>query len=287
MKSPTDGMVWLNGAEFTMGSERFYPEERPLRRATVGGFWIDETPVTNAQFQRFVQETGYLTLAERAAEGMPVPGSSVFVRPATPVGLGDPRQWWEFREGACWRAPLGPHSDLRGMDDHPVVHVAFSDVQAYAAWAGKRLPTEAEWEYAARGGLDGAEYAWGNALAPQEMMLANYWQGEFPFENTLADGWERTSPVRSFAGNGWCLYDMIGNVWEWTADDWRIPGEAVQPRRCCGAGKEALSVSGTIKVLKGGSHLCAVNYCQRFRPAARHAQPSVETTSHIGFRCAV
>jgi sulfatase modifying factor 1 len=277
-------MAWLEGGQFSMGSERFYPEERPVRAASVAPYWIDETPVTNADFARFVVHTGYRTLAEHMQEGMPSAGSAVFVRPAGEVDLADPRQWWEFRAGACWHAPLGAGSDLVGLEDHPVVHVAFADAVAYAAWCGKRLPSEAEWEFAARGGLHGADFAWGNHLEPDGLVLANYWQGDFPSENTLKDGWERTSPVRSFAANGWGLHDMIGNVWEWTADAWSLPSSGAAPARTCCA--ETRAGIDEQKVLKGGSHLCAANYCQRYRPAARHAQAAGETTSHIGFRCA-
>jgi len=281
-------MRWIEGGTFSMGSARFYQEERPVRLAQVESFWIDEIPVTNAAFGGFVEQTGYVTLAERpVALGQggerSFAGSAVFAFPPSPVRVMDPALWWEFRKEACWRHPLGEGSDWTALADHPVVHVAYEDGAAYAAWAGKRLPTEAEWEFAARGGLAGAEYAWGNELAPEGLMLANYWQGDFPHDNRNLDGWRRTSPVRSFPANGYGLYDMIGNVWEWTADDWSLPGQAqaVEPG-CCTASAQT-SVSR--KVLKGGSHLCAPNYCQRYRPAARHPQLIDCTTSHIGFRC--
>lgn len=277
-------MCRLEGGDFLMGSERYYPEERPVRPACVKPFWIDVSPVTNAQFAQFIRDTGYRTAAERIAHGAPHPGSSVFVRPSGPVDLSDPGGWWQFIEGACWHAPLGKESSTAGLEHHPVVHVAFEDALAYASWCGKRLPSEAEWEYAARGGLDGADFAWGTHLEPEGRPLANYWQGAFPYENTLQDGWERTSPVGSFPGNGWGLLDMIGNVWEWTSDLWPAPpGSSGKKLSCCSGG---LGDPPLQRVLKGGSHLCAANYCQRYRPAARHPQPQDETTSHIGFRCA-
>jgi formylglycine-generating enzyme required for sulfatase activity len=296
-------MVPLPGGEFAMGSEAFYPEERPVRRVRVESFRIDETPVTNRQFAAFVEASGYRTLAEIPPDpadypGMPPemakPGSLVFRRTRGPVDLDDISLWWAFTFGADWRHPLGPDSSLEGLEDHPVVHIAYTDAEAYAAWAGKALPTEAEWEYAARGGLDGKEYAWGDALAPDGAMLANYWQGQFPFANQLLDGWERTSPVRSYAPNGYGLYDMIGNVWEWTRDWYGAPRA---PSGCCalpdpkGAReRDSFDLSSPHlrigrKVVKGGSHLCAPNYCQRYRPAARSPQAVDTSTSHIGFRC--
>jgi formylglycine-generating enzyme required for sulfatase activity len=298
-------MIDLPGGEFAMGSDRFYPEEAPVRRVRVDRFWIDETPVTNAQFAAFVAATGYVTFAERAPDpkdypGMPPelaqPGSAVFEMAAGPVDTSAP-SWWHFRIGASWRAPLGPDSSIEGIEDHPVVHVAHADAAAYAAWAGKALPTEAEWEFAARGGLDGADYPWGDELAPGGAMLANYWQGLFPFANQLADGWLRTSPVRTYPANGYGLHDMIGNVWEWT-DDWFAQPRNERKARgsCCvpanprggtrgGSFARGDPVRMPRKVMKGGSHLCAENYCRRYRPAARYAQPIDTTTGHVGFRC--
>jgi formylglycine-generating enzyme required for sulfatase activity len=291
-----------------MGSERFYPEERPRRRVRVDAFWIDETPVTNRQFAEFIRQTGCCTLAETAPDpadypGMPAElakaGSLVFDRPAGRVDLRDFRQWWSFRFGASWRQPLGEGSSIDGLEDHPVVHIAYQDAESYARWAGKTLPTEAEWEFAARGGLD-REYAWGDELAPGGRMLANFWQGEFPWENRMLDGWERTSPVRSFPLNGYDLSDMIGNVWEWTCDWFATPASSTKPSgSCCvpsnpRGGREEQSYDPATpairigrRVLKGGSHLCAPNYCQRYRPAARYAQPIDTSTSHVGFRCIV
>lgn len=295
-----------------MGALGWYPEEAPLRRVRLDAFHIDETPVTNRQFAAFVAATGHVTLAERPPDpklypdmlpGMGAAGSLVFTKTATPVSLDDPRQWWRFVFGADWRHPYGPDDDIDALDlwDHPVVQVAWDDAAAYARWAGKDLPTEAEHEYAARGGLEGAAYAWGDELAPNGQMMANYWQGLFPFANTREDGWERTSPVRSFLANGHGLYDMVGNVWEWTRDWWQdVPLAPVKrrPDACCtvtnprgGTLKGSLAAGQPVrigrKVLKGGSHLCALNHCQRFRPAARHPETVDTSTSHIGFRCVV
>lgn len=298
-------MIHLAGGEFAMGSERFYPEEAPVRRVRVDPFWIDETPVTNAQFAEFVAATGYVTFAETAPDPKDYPGmlpemaqagSAVFEMTGGPVDTRIP-SWWDFRFGASWRAPTGPGSSFEEIADHPVVHIAYADAEAYAAWAGKALPTEAEWEFAARGGLDGADYAWGDELAPEGKMMANYWQGLFPFANQLADGYLRTSPVRSFPANGYGLYDMIANVWEWTTDwfaqpkvERKVKGSCCVPANPRGGtrGESIVSTDPSRvprKVMKGGSHLCAPNYCQRYRPAARYAQPIDTTTSHVGFRC--
>lgn len=309
--APRPGMVLVKGGSFTMGSEKFYPEEAPLRRVSVGDYWIDEVPVTNREYARFVAETGYVTVAEIAPdprdyagmlEGMDAAGSLVFKKTPTPVDTSNPYLWWEFRFGADWRHPLGPDSTLDDLDlwDHPVVHVAYEDAKAYAKWAGKGLPTEAEFEFAARGGIEDADFAWGDELAPGGAMMANYWQGQFPFTNSMEDGWERTSPVRSYPANGLGLYDMIGNTWEWTQDWWSERPSTMKKKRidaCCtidnprgGMLKDSFdSAQPAIrigrKVLKGGSHLCAANYCQRYRPAARHPQMIDTATSHIGFRC--
>ena len=311
MDTKTDlvGMKKIAGGTFTMGSDRFYPEEAPLRQVSVDAFWMDEAPVTNAEFSRFVEATGYRTFAETAPDPADYPGmdpalaqagSLVFFRTATPVDTNDYSQWWRFVTGADWRHPTGPDSSLDGLDDHPVVHIVHEDAMAYAQWAGKTLPTEAEYEFAARGGLEGADYAWGDELAPGGAMLANYWQGMFPFANQMLDGWERTSPVRTYPANGYGLYDLIGNVWEWTDDWYGLPAAEKKARgSCCVAdnprgGRERDSFDPCIpavpiprKVLKGGSHLCAPNYCQRYRPAARHPQPLDTSTSHVGFRCIV
>jgi sulfatase modifying factor 1 len=299
-------MVWIEGGSFRMGSDQHYMEERPAHRVTVDGFFIDATPVTNRQFRAFVEAAGHVTFAEIPPDPKDYPGalphmlkagSLVFAPPDHPVDLRVWSQWWTFCFRANWRRPYGPGSSIKGLDDYPVVHVAYRDAEAYAAWAGKELPSEAEWEFAARGGLDGAEFAWGDTFDPEGRAMANTWQGNFPAENLKTDGYERTSPVRAFPPNGYGLHDMIGNVWEWTSDWWssRHPEDA--PKACCvpvnpHGGPEQASYDPNMpqiviprKVLKGGSHLCAPNYCRRYRPAARHAEPIDTSTSHVGFRC--
>jgi formylglycine-generating enzyme required for sulfatase activity len=302
---PAKDMVWIPGGTFRMGSDRHYREEAPIRLATVAGFWMDARPVTNAEFRRFVKATGYVTLAERppdpalypgAKPEMLVPGSVVFVPPRGPVGRRNHYAWWDYVPGANWRHPEGPASTLNGRERHPVVHVAWEDVSAYAVWAGKTLPTEAEWEFAARGGLDGAEFAWGDEFAPRGRQLANTWQGDFPWQNLALDGYERTSPVGSFPPNGYGLLDAIGNVWEWTADWYQEPSAVANG--CCGRADDARAEAASVdprapgaaiprKVIKGGSFLCAPSYCRRYRPAARMHHPVDTGTCHIGFRCVV
>jgi len=213
------------------------------------------------------------------------PGSLVFTKPDGPVDLRDYRSWWAYVPGANWRRPEGPASNIDDRWDHPVVHVAFDDVVAYAAWAGKAIPTEAEWEFAARGGLQGATYAWGEEFAPHGRAMANTWQGRFPWENLAEDGYEGTSPVGAFPANGYGLYDMIGNVWEWTASAYALPRAAAEKQTCCQP-KESIDHAAS-RVVKGGSHLCAPNYCLRYRPSARQSQPIDTSTTHIGFRCVV
>jgi sulfatase modifying factor 1 len=305
-RSRAGTMVWIPGGTFLMGSADFYPEERPVHRVSVDGFWMNPHPVTVADFRRFVTATGYVTVAERplAAADYPdadpdllAPGSLVFHRTAGPVDLRDYGNWWAYVPGACWRHPEGPGSDCRGRVRHPVTHVAYEDAEAYAAWAGQELPTEAEWEHAARGGLHGAAFAWGDEFAPGGQLMANTWQGEFPWQNLLADGYEGTSPVGSFAANGFGLHDMTGNVWEWTCDYFtpRHPAEATDA--CCVPRNPRVSTPERSriaaepgahlprKVIKGGSHLCAPNYCLRYRPAARQAEAIDSATCHLGFRC--
>jgi formylglycine-generating enzyme len=301
-------MIQIPSGTFRMGSDRHYPEEAPVHRVTVDSFWIDRTPVTNRQFRDFVRATGHVTFAEKRPDPKAYPGalphmlyagSLVFSPPDHPVDLRNWGQWWTLLKGADWRHPYGPKSSINGLDNHPVVHVAYADALAYAHWAGKDLPTEAEWEFAARGGLDQAEFAWGDELTPDERQMANTWQGAFPFQNLAQDGFERTSPVTAFPPNAYGLYDMIGNVWEWTSDFYapKHPNDA--PKACCipenpRGGHEGQSYDPSQpdtriprRVLKGGSHLCAPNYCRRYRPAARHPQPVDTSTSHVGFRCII
>lgn len=284
-------MITISGREFVMGSD-FYPEESPRTTVAVPDFELDRAPVTNREFAEFVRDTGYVTVAERqlnpadfpdADPAILVPGSLVFVPTVGPVDLRDWRQWWSWMPGASWRAPFGPGSDIADKDEHPVVQVAFEDAQTFARWAGKRLPTEAEWEFAARGGLDGATYAWGNEPDTAEHLRANHWQGNFPWKNTGAKGWAGTSPVGTFEPNAYGLVDMTGNTWEWTATPWTQTHEVVHTCACSAAGN---SGSQAQRVLKGGSHLCSPEYCLRYRPAARTAQDEDSASTHIGFRCA-
>ena len=300
------GMKWIDGGEFAMGSDAFYAEERPVHRVEVDAFWMDEHAVTAADFRRFVRDTGYVTVAERpldpddypdADPELLVPGSLVFQKSRGPVSLDDFRNWWSYVPGASWKRPGGAGTTINGRDHHPVVQVAYEDAEAYATWAGKELPSEAQWEYAARGGLDGAVFAWGDAEVPEGGPMANTWQGEFPWQNLKLDGFEGTSPVGSYPPNGYGLFDMTGNTWEWTSD-WftsNHPDEVQSP--CCvprnprvgsseasfAAGQPGANIPR--RVIKGGSHLCAPNYCLRYRPAARQGETIDTSTGHIGFRC--
>jgi formylglycine-generating enzyme required for sulfatase activity len=298
-------MVRIPSGTFLMGSDRHYPEEAPAHEVTVDAFWIDVFAVTNEDFARFVGATGHVTLAERPADpakypgALPellVPSSVVFTPPAGRVDLRDPYRWWSYVAGADWRHPRGLGSSLDGLAHHPVVHVAYEDAAAYAAWAGKELPTEAEWEYAARGGLDGAEYTWGDDFTPGGRHMANTWQGRFPVESSREDGFEHTAPVGSFPPNGYGLHDMAGNVWEWTSDFFQ-EHRAIR-RACCGlANPRGATADASVdprdaariprRVMKGGSYLCAPSYCLRYRPAARMAQAVDTSTCHLGFRCVV
>jgi formylglycine-generating enzyme len=305
-RPPAAGMVWVPGGSFLMGSQEFYPEERPVRGIEVDGFWMDDHPVTVAEFRRFVTATGYVTAAERALDpaqypgadpALLQPGSLVFRKTDGPVDLGDVTQWWRCVPGAQWRHPRGPGSGTERLGEHPVTHVAAEDAETYAAWAGKQLPSEAEWEFAARGGLEGTVFTWGDEFAPGGTMMANTWQGEFPWQNLATDGWEETSPVKTFTANGYGLFDMAGNVWEWTSDYFTMRPAGHVQHACCAprnprvtSAEDSLLTSGPDRhiprrVTKGGSHLCAPNYCLRYRPAARQPQAVDTSTCHMGFRC--
>jgi formylglycine-generating enzyme len=304
---PRPGMVWVPGGTFMMGSDHHYAEESPAHKVSVDGFWIDRYTVTNRDFAAFVKATGHVTVAERAVDPADYPGarpdmlqpaSSVFIKPQHRVDLANPYLWWTYVPGANWRHPQGPSSSVKRSPDHPAVHLAWEDAAAYADWACKEIPTEAEWEYAARGGLDGATYAWGEEFTPGGRWMANTWQGEFPVENTQADGYEGTAPVGQFPPNGYGLFDMIGNVWEWTSD-WYNRRHDAPEHACCGVSNprggtqehsydpEQPNVRIPRRVIKGGSHLCAPNYCRRYRPAARMAHAVDTSTSHLGLRCIV
>jgi len=299
-------MIWMPGSTLRTGSDKHYPEEAPARRVSVNGFWIDRTPVTNRQFKEFVSAAGHGTLAEippglknypGALPDMLYTGSLVLTPPGRPIDLKNWGQWWNFTKGADWRHPYGPKSNVNAPDSHSVVRVAYCDAFAHAKWAGKELQTEAEWEFAPRGGFDGAEFAWGDEFAPSGQPMANTWHGNFPHEKIYADGFERTSPVTVFPPNGYGVYDMIGNVWAWTTDWWSARHPADAPKVCCvpenpRGGREEDSydpcrpaIQIPRKVIKGGSHLCAPNYCRRYRPAARHTEPVDTSTSDLGFRC--
>ncbi|WP_331737046.1 formylglycine-generating enzyme family protein (plasmid) [Streptomyces canus] len=299
------GMVRIPGGTFLMGSAGFYPEERPVHAVTVDGFWMDAHPVTVAQFRRFVKATGYVTVAERALDPADypdadpaalVPGALVFRMTPGPVHLDDWRQWWSYAPDACWRRPLGCGSTLNGRELHPVTQVAYEDATAYAAWAGKDLPTEAEWEFAARGGLESAIFPWGDEFAPKGRRMANTWHGAFPWQY-LPTGKARpepgTTPVRTYPPNGYDLYDVAGNVWEWTCDYFTPRHRDPASRACCTPRNPRVEHQANPvdadrfprRVIKGGSHLCAPNYCLRYRPAARQGQSEDSATCHLGFRC--
>jgi formylglycine-generating enzyme len=304
-----DTMVEIPAGRFRMGASEFYAEEGPVRDVEVASFSIDRGPVTVAQFARFAEQTGYVTVAERepdaadypeADPALLVPGSAVFQPPPGPVPLNDPSRWWAYVPGADWRHPWGPGSGHSQRQDHPVNQVAYEDAVAFADWAGKELPTEAEWEYAARGGIDGAVFAWGDAERPGDELMANSWQGDFPWRNRGAKRWRGTSPVGLFPANGYGLYDATGNVWEWTTDYYspRGAGTEALDTPCCGppvnprvdtpeasydVGRPGAHIPR--RVVKGGSHLCAPSYCLRYRPAARQPEAIDTSTSHIGFRC--
>ena len=307
------GMVWIPGGEFTMGTDdvNSFPNERPAHRVHVEGFWIDEHDVTNAEFAKFVEATGYVTTAERKPDweglkkelppGTPKPDDSVLVAGALvftptkqPVPLNDLSAWWRWVPGASWRHPEGPGSTVRGRENHPVVQVSWDDAVAYAKWAGKRLPTEAEWEFAARGGLENKRYSWGDEFRPGGKYMANTWQGLFPVTNTAEDGYVGTSPVKSFPPNGYGLYDMAGNVWQWCGDWYRVDAftELASKNVCSDSGGPSESWDPADpytpkRVVKGGSFLCNPSYCESYRPSARRGTPPDTGSSHTGFRCVV
>ncbi|MFV9634394.1 formylglycine-generating enzyme family protein [Mycobacterium neumannii] len=284
-------LIELPAGIFAMGSADFYPEEAPVHEATVQAFSIERHPVTNAQFAEFVADTGYVTLAEQELDPAAYPGASpddlvpgalVFRPTRGPVNLRDWRQWWTWVPGASWRHPFGPESSIDDRPDHPVVQVAYPDASAYAAWAGRRLPTEAQWEYAARAGSQ-SRYAWGDDAQPDGRLMANVWQGRFPYRNDGALGWVGTSPVATFPPNAFGLVDMIGNVWEWTTTPYAPRHRPdTQKSSCCAP---PTGDPSKFQTLKGGSHLCAPEYCHRYRPAARSSQSQDSATTHIGFRC--
>jgi len=306
-----DNMVLIKGGSFLMGSDKFYPEEKPVRRVTVDEFYIDRHAVTNEDYKKFVDNTGYITVAERplnpadypgAKPELLVPGALVFQKSKGPVDLNSYFNWWAWTSGASWKHPLGPSSNLNGKEKHPVVHIAYEDAEAYAKWAGKELPSEAEWEFAARGGLEGKNFTWGDDDVQFTKPMANTWQGRFPYENLLIDKYEGTSPVGSFEPNGYGLYDMAGNTWEWTSDWYvrNVDETAEKVKTCCTTNVNPRVVSPEKsfdecqpeikiprKVIKGGSHLCAPNYCLRYRPAARQPQMIDTGMNHLGFRCIV
>ncbi len=310
-KGSHKGMVWIGGGRFSMGAdgELARPDEYPKHPVRVDGFWMDQTEVTNAQFAAFVAATGYVTTAERAPDweelkkqlppGTPRPPDSVlvasslvFTAPVRPVSLRDYGQWWRWQQGADWRHPEGPRSSIRGKDRHPVVHVSWEDARAYCRWAGKRLPTEAEWEWAARGGRPEAVYPWGNEPVEKGRPKANTWQGRFPDYNTRQDGYATSAPVKSFPPNGYGLYDMAGNVWEWCQDYYRPDyyqalhqqGEAHNPTGPA-SGFDPQEPTVPKRVQRGGSFLCHDSYCASYRASARMKASPDTGLSHAGFRC--
>ena len=306
-----EGMAWIPGGEFSMGcaDPRGIPhggpdpmgDARPIHRVRISGFWMDRTEVTNSQFAAFVKATGYVTVAERKPrqEDFPdappenlVAGSVVFTPPSDPVPLDNHLRWWAYVANADWRHPLGPDSSIEGCDDLPVVHVAYEDAEAYAAWAGKRLPTEAEWEFAARGGLSGAVYPWGDEFRPHGRWMANTWQGAFPRENTADDGHKGLAPVAQYPANAYGLHDISGNAWEWCSDWYRpdayatlTPGTAADNPQGPDSSFDPQEPGQPKRVQRGGSYLCTDQYCARYIVGTRGKGEISSATNHIGFRC--
>jgi len=292
----TDAMAWIPGGSFLMGSDEF-ADARPLHNVTIKGYWMDEHEVTNAEFARFVAATGYVTVAERPLDpkdypGVPaaqlVPGSAVFTPPAQAVSLSDPLQWWKYVPGTSWRHPAGPPSNLKGRENEPVVHVSYEDAAAYAKWAGKRLPTEAEWEFAARGGSGEQTYYWGKELKPGNKWVANIHQGHFPDKNSAEDGFAGAAPVKSFPANKYGLYDMEGNVWEWCQDFYRPDYYAQSARQNPQGPTDSYDPDepGTVKrVQRGGSFLCSDQYCIRYKSGSRGKGEVTSGSNNLGFRC--
>lgn len=309
-------MVWIPGGTFDMGSTDplARPDESPVHRVRVAGFWMDATEVTNEQFAGFVRATGYVTLAERPVDwetfkaqcppGTPKPddellkpGSLVFTPPSEPVSLTQYERWWTWTTGACWKHPEGPASSITGREQHPVVHIAFEDAQAFARWAGKRLPTEAEWECAARGGLQKRVNVWGDE--PVDPSRCNVWQGTFPYLNTREDGFAGTAPVKSYPPNAWGLFDMAGNVWEWCSDLYRddtyaervkeagANGVSIDPRGPSTGRDPRHPLAADVRVHRGGSFLCNDSYCASYRPSARMSCTPDTSLAHLGFRCVI
>ena len=318
-KSPPPDMRWIPAGEFTMGTDepQSMPNERPAHQVKLDGFWIDEHDVTNAEFKKFVEATGYITTAEKPVDweelkkqlppGTPrppaeklLPGSLVFTPPSGPVDLRDMSNWWVWTTGADWRHPRGPGSDIKGKDNYPVVQVAWEDAAAYAKWAGKRLPTEAEWEYAARGGTSKTRYYWGNEFKSKGRFMANTFDGDFPHNNTAADRFKLLAPIKSFPPNGYGLYDMAGNVWQWTSDFYMKDAHASAMKEAQKSGHTCENPKGPRgtydptrpvsdaeeRVIKGGSFLCSPSYCESYRPSARRGTPPDTGSEHVGFRCA-
>ena len=294
-REPSNQQVWIEGGRFTMGDNNTYQEEGPEHLVELDGFWIDAHEITNAQFVAFVKETGYVTVAERMPNPAEIPGAPPEMLQPGSVTFTPPNQggqlttWWSYTPGANWQQPDGPGSSIAGKDHYPVVHIAFEDAQRYAQWAGRQLPTEAQYEFAARSQREREHYAWGgNELAPGGKYQANTWQGLFPFHNSEEDGYVGIAPVSCYAANDYGAYDLIGNVWEWTAN-WYAPGhnpdDNHNPQGPAQQDSYDKNNAGfPVRVIKGGSYLCAPNFCMRYRPAARHAQDTGLGSGHIGFR---